>query len=312
MNRGTVNLSLKHKGVFLILVSILLLAGTSSASGKLGINENNLSSRALRSMARVYMAYGENNKAQPLTEKALALAEKENAPDSELAMCHIDLAVVYKNQNRFSEAQQLCESGLELQKKGLSENHPYLAYTMRILSSIHFEQGNYDQAKSVLEDAIVVMLDLHTVNDSVMAPFFVDIAKIYMVNGDLEQAESYYEKAMVLINGSYGPDHLYTANVSAGIAKLYTLQGKYDQAEELINRVVAIQERVYGLNHHLVATSWLVKAAIYQQKGDIAKAEGLMKKALTTVEKTGNSAEYTKLQQDVKDIRLSKLLSYGR
>jgi tetratricopeptide (TPR) repeat protein len=299
----------KGKAVYFVLLYILLLIGlnASIANGKSEASRKNPSSKTLRSMARVYMAYGEYAKAQPLAEKALTLARAEGAADSEIAMCFIDLAILYNYQGKLVDAEEMCKSGLNLQKKTLYKNHPYLAYTLRTLSSIYYEQGEYSRAKSALDEAVVIMLDIHTADDKAMAPFYVDMAKILVAQNNLEQAESYYQKAMLLINISYGPNHLYTANVLADIAKLYALQQRYAEAEELIDRAMAVQEKVYGPNHHLVSASWLTKAKICQEKGNFVQAEQLINKSLAALEKSGNTAELAKFQKAAKDIRVRQV-----
>jgi tetratricopeptide (TPR) repeat protein len=299
----------KSKAVYLVLIYGLLLiaADVSAANGKLEASQKRPSSKTLRSMARVYMAYGEYAKAQPLAEKALTLARTKETPDSELAMCFIDLATLYTYQGKLIDAEEMCKSGLELQKRTLYKNHPYLAYTSRTLSSIYYEQGEYSKAKSALDESVVIMLDIHSADDKAMAPFYVDMAKVLVAQNNLEQAESYYQKAMLLINTSYGPNHLYTANVLADIAKLYTLQGKYAEAEELINRAIAVQEKTYGFNHHLVSASWLTKAKICQEKGNFIQAEQLINKSLAALEKSGNTAAIAKFQKAAKDIRVKQV-----
>lgn len=252
------------------------------------------------------MAYGEYAKAQPLAEKALTLARTKEASDSELAMCFIDLATLYTYQGKLVDAEEMCKSGLQLQEKILCKNHPYLAYTLRILSSIYYEQGEYYKAKSALDEAVVIVLNSHIADDQAMTPFLVDIARVLVVQGDLQQAESYYQKAMLLINTSYGPNHLYTASVLAGMAKLYTLQERYSEAEQLVIQSLAVQERVYGPNHHLIAGTWLTMAEICKHKGDYVQQENLISKAVTAVEKTGNLAELAKIQQRIAQIRGDK------
>jgi tetratricopeptide (TPR) repeat protein len=300
----------KSKTLFLVLAfGLALLNVRSTADAKPWQGKKNPSSKTLRSMARVYMAYGEYAKAQPFAEKALTSAKRKDAPDSELAMCLIDLATLYNYQGKLAEAEKACKLGLQLQKKVLYENHPYLAYTLRTLSSIYRQQGKYRQARSALDNAMAIMHDSHGPDDKAMAPFFVDIAKLHVAQGALEKAESYYQKAMNLINNSYGPKHLYTANVLCGIAKLYILQEKYAKAEELINRAVTVQEKIYGPDHHLVAPSWLIKAKIWQVKGDYAQTVKLINKALIAIEKSGNAAALAKLQQDAKEIRVSRQIA---
>ena len=302
---------LTGKGLILTLALNLLLTNSIMAGEIAGSGKKDLSTRTLRSMARVYMAYGEYAKAQPLAEKALKRAKSKGVSDSELGMCLIDLGTLYSYQGNLDDAEKMCKEGLGIQEKILYKNHPHLAYMLKSLSSIYCEQGNYYQARSALEEAMAIMLDSHSADDKAMAPFFVDIAKLHVAQGNLEEAKSYYHKAMLLINSSYGPDHLYTANVLAGIAKLYTLQKRYAEAEELINRAVVVQEKIYGSDHHLIAASWLIKAKICQVKGDITQAEKLITKALIAIENSGNAAAFAKLQQDAKEIRASKQVAYG-
>jgi tetratricopeptide (TPR) repeat protein len=294
-----------HKNHFLVLTFIILLI-ESIAWGQPQQTQKALSCKTLRAMARVYMAYGEYAKAQPLAEQALTLAKKRGESDSELSMCLIDLATLYKGQDKLLDAENMCAQGLKLQEKILYKSHPYVAYTLRTLGSIYSEQGNYRKATNAMEKAMAIMLESHTENDKALAPFWVDIAAIFVAKGDYKQAESYYNKAMSFINVSYGPDHLYTANVLGNIAKLYTLQGRHDEAEELIDRTIAKQESIYGPEHHLVAPSWLTKARISHAKRNYANSEKLFEKALTSVRKSGNMALFTKLEQRVEEIRTGK------
>lgn len=295
----------KRINSFIVLTFIILLI-ESIAWGESQQVKKDLSCKTLRAMARVYMAYGEYTKAQPLAEQALTLAKRTGESDSELSMCLIDLATLYKNQNKLLYAENMCEQGLKLQEKVLYKSHPYVAYTLRTLGSIYSEQGNYIKAANAMEKAMAIMLESHTENDKALAPFWVDIAAILVAKGDYKEAESYYKKAMTLINISYGPDHLYTANVLGSIAKLYTLQGRHDEAEELIDRTIAKQESIYGPEHHLIAPSWLTKATICHAKGDYTGSEKLFEKALNSVRKSGNMALFTKLEQRIEEIRADK------
>ncbi len=295
----------KRKNRLLVFTFIILFI-ENIAWGQPQQAKKDLSCKTLRAMARVYMAYGEYKKAQPLAEQALTLAKTRGESDSELSMCLIDLATLYKSQDKLFDAEKMCEQGLKLQEKVLYKSHPYVAYTLRTLASIYTEQGNYLKATNAMDKAMAIMLESHTENDRALAPFWVDIAAILVAKGDYKEAESYYKKAMTSINSSYGPDHLYTANVLGSIAKLYALQGRLDEAEELVDRAIIKQESIYGPEHHLVAPSWLTKARICQAKGNFANSEKFFEKALTSVRKSGNMALFTKLEQSVEEIRADK------
>ena len=300
------DIALKAKIRLLVLAFSFSLFTTSITTGTTLQNIKSPKCTTLRRMARVYMAFGEYAKAQPLAEQALTLAKTSDVSDSELAMCLLDLATLYNSQNKLLDAEKMCTLGLQLQKKTLYKGHPYVAYTLRTLGSIYKEQGKYSQASSALDEAMAIMSESHTENDKALIPFWVDIASLLVAKRDFEEAESYYNKAMTFINSSYGPNHLYTANVLGYVAKLYTLQERYDEAEELIDRTIATQEKIYGPDNHLVAPSWLTKARICQAKGNYDHSEKLIEKALASVRKSGNMGIFTKLEHRVEEIRAGK------
>ena len=79
----------------------------------------------------------------------------------------------------------------------------------------------------------------------------------------------------------------------------------------MIDRALAVQEKIYGPDHHLIAASWLTKAKICQVKREYALSIKLINRALVAIEKSGNAAAFAKLQQDAKEIRVSKQLAYA-
>jgi len=141
--------------ILVIFWSLLLFSG--SAGARIPLAQTARSCSSLRSMARIYMACGGYGKAQPLLKKALHLAEQTNAPDTEVCACVIDLAYLYKEQGKLADAETMCQLGLELQQKVYHEDHPYVAYTLRILSEIYRGQGRYPEASSALERALDIV-----------------------------------------------------------------------------------------------------------------------------------------------------------
>lgn len=301
----------KSKILFFVLVLCIILLTPSVVKAKPSCSRKCPPSKTFRSMARIYMAYGQYTKAQTLAEYALSLARTQNASDSELSLCLIDLAWLYTKQGRFAEAEKMCKSGLKLQKKAYCENHPYVAYTLRNLASIYQEQGKYNQATSALDRAMAIMLDYHTPQDPIIAPFQVDIAKLLVEQRKFTEAQTRYHKALDIINKSYGPEHLYTAGVLGNLARLYTLQGRYSKAEALITKTLRAQEKVYGADHHFLAPAWLTMADICKAKGENAQAEKLIQKALAAVKKTGNDAAIAKLQQRATEILATKQVAFA-
>lgn len=277
----------KNRIFVIFCISIVLSLGIVNASAAPA--QRAYSSGSLRSMARVYMACGSYEKAQPLLERALNLAKKTNTADSEMCACVIDLAYLYKNQGNMAEAETMCLLGLEMQQKVNGRNHPYVAYTLRILSEIYGRQARYDEAVGTLEQALTIMRGFTLEEDQDLAPFKVDMARLLAARGDYEKAESYYKNAIASIEKNFGADHLYTAKVYSSMASLYVQRGRYAEAEELISKALPIQERVHGPNHHLLIPVWLVKSRIYEAKGDLLNAKVFLEKSLGAVENQADS-----------------------
>jgi len=268
----------------IVVVLIIALAFTTarSAPAILG-GSGSCSPKTLQSLARVYMAHGDYDKAQTLVNSALESVSTGEGNEEVKSSCLIDLAWIYKNQGQFPQAEQACRLGLELQQQFYYQDHPYVAYTLRILGSIYQHQAKYPQAGASLDRALNIIRKCHPADDPIVASFQVDIARLEMAEGKLAEAEMRFEQALVLISNYYGPDHLYTAAVYSDLAKLYYLQEKYDQAECLLNFAMSIQENVFGPDHRLLTGNWLTLAKIYHAKGDLPEAQRLLKRILSSV-----------------------------
>jgi len=272
------------------LSGLLLLSAVVTSTSAANVR----STGSLRSMARIYMASGGYDKAQPLLESALALAKRADASDSEMCACVLDLAFLYKNQGRLAEAEEMCRLGLELQKKVNGPNHPHVAHTLRIMSQIYQGQVRYDRAADSLEQGLAIMRKVGGEDGVEIAPLRVDMARLLVTQGQFTRAESLFAEALVAIESSYGPEHAYTAKVLASMAALYERQGRHGSAEELTTRAYAVLEKVYGANHHFLVPTWLVMSGTHQARGELAEARALLDRSLavtTSRADCGRSAE---------------------
>lgn len=290
--------------VLVILGSSLLVSGAAFADNDApapslrdeAAGPAEYSCASLRSMARIYMASGGYEKAQPFLQRALHLAQDQNLSDSETCACMLDLAYLYKSQGKLTEAEKMCRSGLELQEKIYRENHPYVAYTLRILSEIHRGQARYAEAQSTLERAITIMQTARPDDEEQIAPFNIDMARLLIDRGDLVGAQVLFDKAVPPIEKSFGPEHLYTTKVLASLASLHVLQKRYAEAERLTSRILTVQEEVYGPDHYLLVPVWLLVSQIDQANGDLASAKVLLDRAQRAVESHADCGPLMKIE----------------
>jgi tetratricopeptide (TPR) repeat protein len=290
----------KPTGLQILIIVLVLLFSSfvlpRSATGAKGDPAAKAYTHAsLRAMARVYMASGKYAKAQPLLESALELATSTKAPDSDVCVCTLDLAYLYKNQGNLFKAEKMCLTGLELQEHIYGRKHPYVALTLRILSDIYKGHGRLQEATKSLERALTIMRAVENEDAPELAPFKVDMARLLVARGELAKAESYFDAGLAVIEESYGPEHLYTTKVLTSVAELYVLQGRYDRAEDLISKAVPIQEEIYGPNHHFLVPAWLAMARIHQARGDLPRAQALLAKSLHAAENQADSGRLLKV-----------------
>jgi tetratricopeptide (TPR) repeat protein len=263
-----------------VLVAVLfILALIYASSAKAASEADACPPKALQAFARVCMSKGEYEKAEMLIDRALSTATS----DEDKSSCLIDKAWVYKNQGRFAQAGQSCLLGLQLQQRVYYADHPYIAYTLRILGSIYQAQGDFRSAAESFDRAISIIRKCHTADDPVVASFEIDAARLLTAEGKFAQAEQQYERAITVIIDYYGPDNLYTASVLGDFAQLYYIQGRLDEAQSMLDYSLDIQEKVYGQDNRLLVGKRLTLARILQARGQTENARNLLTKALDSL-----------------------------
>jgi tetratricopeptide (TPR) repeat protein len=295
------------------VVAVLFLSAivcAKAAQAAVGESKTTPQSRVLQAISRFYMSGGDYTKAEKFANKALDAAVARSQNDEEKSACLLDLVWVYKNQGRLLEAEKNCLLGLKLQQQVYYKNHPYIAYTLRILGSIYQAEGKYAQAGEALDKAMTIIRKCHTPEDPVIASFEVDRARLLVAEGRFDEAEQTYEKSMRVISDYYGNEHLYTASVMSDIAKLYCLQGRYDEAWQLLNYAMGIQEGVFGQGHRMLIPNEITKARILIAAGELPRAERILKYALAVEQQ--NPSYYEPVQGEIYTMLAQLYLESGR
>ncbi|HSV26604.1 MAG TPA: tetratricopeptide repeat protein [Sedimentisphaerales bacterium] len=239
--------------------------------------------RALRSMARVYMVMDRYATAREYATQAVAAALRDSESEAMISRCMIDLAWVDMQLGNFESAYTTGTKGLELQRQAYGHDHIYAAYTLRILSSISRERGDYRKARALLDESMHIM-HLNAAGDNEIAPFLVDLAGILVAEGRYDEAEQVYDNVREKVLAVFGPSHLYTAMVFTQIAALHVRQGRVAEAETLISMGYPILQDAFGPNSYSLVDTWMVMAGISERKGDLNRAENMKKRALARVE----------------------------
>jgi tetratricopeptide (TPR) repeat protein len=267
--------------VIAALAAILLTC--SAAMGQPDPRLSITSAKALKSMARIYMAGGRYDMARHYADKAVSAARSANEPDTLLSGCLVDLAWADMQLGNYASAWENGQKGLAIQQAAYGSDHIYTAYTMRILASICRERGDYKKAQSILNESLEVM-KANSAGANELAPFLVDRADILVASGKFAEAEQAYADARARVVTAFGQSHLYSATVTAHAAALYTKLEKFDEAEQLLNEAYPTLTEVFGDDSYALVDAWMTRAAIYEHNGRTLDAENTIKRALARTE----------------------------
>ena len=287
------------------ITSLITLIVLMSAAGSAAVSHlpKDRSCRTLRTMARVYMTYGEYDKARGFAEKALNTARQTDVEANEMALCMIDTATVYSNLGMFEESQQLFLSGIQTQKQALFDTHPYVAQTYRMLSDLQRRAGELEQAEQSLAEAVSIMLNNCDIQSNEMSPFILESAKLLAAKGQFDDAEANYRMALGMIRENYGPRHLMTANVLENMAQCCFIQNELDRADTYITEAIAIRRGLFGRQNAMLVDVWLTKAQICRAQGQLERSEYYLTSAAGSVETCKDFVKVAEVHEKINRIR---------
>ena len=295
---------LKLKMVVIVLL-LCVLAGVAPA----GRRDKQMSTKSLRSKARAYMAFGKYEKAHSVAAQALQRGRSGVVDTGEMALCLIDMGTVCSYEGLLTQSRQYLEEGIELQKKALSGDHPYVGHTLRMLSDICLRQGDLDRAEAILSEAIAVMLGHYDLESKEMAPFIFESANLQFEKGLLTRAQDNYRIALDTYEAFYGSQHLMTANVLEKMARIPIVLNDFEQAGQLMNQSLKIKTRIYGRYHPRLIDTWLTMAKLLKQQGKNERCEYYLAKSTETVSATRNAVAMARVYEQANQIRKGRLVA---
>lgn len=273
-------------------------------------------------MLAMYNSRGLWEKAVELGTRTLSLC-KEVLGTSHRSIVNVTelLAVAYKQQKRYKEAEDLAQDALQALLKerspapasgdGLESLTDSLSKAKLdvMLASIHQAQERSEEAKQLYTQVIEVLMrasaepelkqclksdpepgNLRT-RDNVEYRVTIMIiqcmnglAQIYTDRGDWELAEKQAVQAVSLSQAKLGRMDLDTVNQSRLLGDIYAQQGKYEKAEELLVDLLEGQKERVGESHLEFALTAFQLGRIQVKQGELLEGEELLRQALTVRE----------------------------
>jgi tetratricopeptide (TPR) repeat protein len=153
------------------------------------------------------------------------------------------------------------------------------------IGAILRNNGKYDKARPLLEQALKIRERLCKADDPIVADSLGNLGDLYVRLGHYAEAEPLFTRALAIHEKTLGPNNFRVAESLHNLAALYRRQRHYAEAEPLFTRALAIFEEVYGPEHAQVANTLNSLAVLHADQGHYAQAEPLYTRALAMREK---------------------------
>ncbi|WP_413199576.1 CHAT domain-containing protein, partial [Nostoc piscinale] len=196
-----------------------------------------------------------------------------------------NLALLYKKQGKYQQAEPLYQRSLAIFEKLLGKEHPLVATSLNNLALVYKAQGKYQQAEPLYQRSLTIREKWLGKEHPDVANSLNNLAALYYAQGKYQQAEPLYLRSLAIFEKVLGKEHPDVAQSLNNLAELYRAQGKYQQAEPLYFRALLIREKVLGKEHPNIAQSLNNLAELYRAQGKYQQAELLFIRALAIFEK---------------------------
>jgi esterase/lipase superfamily enzyme/Tfp pilus assembly protein PilF len=225
---------------------------------------------------KLYQA-GKLDEAADVAKRALDLARDGGAPKAKLAAALDNLALIYKVQGHYGEAEKLYAQALNIHKQGITPNNPDLPAAINNLALLYVAQKRYVEAEPMFKDAIAKWSN--NSNQSAVATGLNNLGLLYYHQGRYEEAEPRFEKALKIREEIPAKNDHAIATVLNNLALVHEHQGRYKEAETEYKRALDLAERL-SPDNTLVGRIRENLGGLYKSLGKRDEAEQLLKSAL--------------------------------
>ena len=167
----------------------------------------------------------------------------------------------------------------DLQRERLGPRHPEYAAAISNLGLLFQQEGNLDEAQTLLTEALDLRRESFGESHPQFAIGLLQLADIVQARGDLDAAERLIRQALDVQGNRLGANHPDLAGSLTSHALLLVRRGDVAAAEPLLRKALAIRKDHHGERHSLYASALSNLALLLWRRGDSA-AEPLLRQSL--------------------------------
>lgn len=231
-----------------------------------------------------YLGYDE--KAQQKLENNLEILKKYNDSDGiSVAWALLHLGGVYRKLGTdYPKSIELLTNSIDIYKKRYPTNIG-VALALTHLGNVYRTIGNFEQAKTVLQESIKVY-QKHLGNYSGLAKALSSLGVVYTEQGDYEEAKDLLEQGLEIQDKYHYPKYSSVyARTLAHLGIVNRMIGNYEDAKKLLQESIDIYQCIWPKDHRDISRNIMNLGIIHSELGEYQKARKLLKKSLADYER---------------------------
>jgi tetratricopeptide (TPR) repeat protein len=160
------------------------------------------------------------------------------------------LGLLYRNQQRYNEAEPLYLQSLAIRSDQLGKDHPETAIGLNNLAGLYSLQERYSEAESLYREALAIRELQFGTEHPLVGQSLNNLA--ILLDRHLQhcdEAEILYLRSLSIRKSVYGNNHSEVANSFYSLAGFYITQGRYSEAELYHLKAQEILMNCFGSQH---------------------------------------------------------------
>jgi eukaryotic-like serine/threonine-protein kinase len=191
-----------------------------------------------------------------------------------------EVADPFAGEGSTATAKALLDEGARRLDQGLDRQPEVQVRLRETLGNIYLNLGSYDQAATLLRQALDQSEQLAGHDELQVAATLTKLATVYLFQGKHALAEPLYERALDIRQRRLAPDHIDVAESLHNLASCYFFQDQMERAGPLYERALTISRGRATENR--LATAFIISAlaGVYRKQKDLARAVPLYLEAI--------------------------------
>jgi tetratricopeptide (TPR) repeat protein len=223
--------------------------------------------------------------AEPLLTRALNF--NDTSDPIRLARIKINLAIIYREQSRYSQAEQYFSEALAVDEKNTKAAQADDALAMLHLAFLREMRGSDDEAQSFYTRAIAVYeADLGSKPFPYLATAYFSLAQSYERQNRIAEADALYQQAASMYERLGEQYRLDTAHALDGLSGMEYRLGHTALSNQIYQRSESIKNELSSGNSPADCRTLYTLAMDAHSRGKLKKAESFYKKSIEACEQS--------------------------